>query len=565
MAASPIDRSLKYLTALVSLSEPELAACLAGLPEVPSGIHDLIDLAEFVASDENIEDRLAHTTAPLIEALQHFAPGMAFPEPLAAEGIHALFLERKPGEAGIVLLPGVREQLARRPKPFVAPPVSEGIHAQDATAICVQALRLLRAAPYPTLQSNTIPMNAAGELAEMYETDPHLIRAIVDALIIAGFLAVDDPHIARTETGDAWVAGKIEHPWADVLSAAWQHHDLETFARDLHPAPADFTTFAKAAAAHWPYSAGWFLPALAQLHETWLTFGVLDISDRFSPLGASWLADPTTEPPAAQTVDYCYIQDDLRVLVPGIASAPLAHRLAAIAEPLQLVQAETYQITSASLCEALQRGATIDSLTETLQSMTPTELPQPLSYMLETLRTAFGTVMVHSDHGDVTIVVTDDSTAARIGVDRGLNGLGLTVLTEHTFLVQTDARTTVTTLRHEHYPAALDGAVPDQPTVASPPRPEPPDYPALAHAMHSAANTTSPDRTRRILSWAADHHAGVNLTLALPGGQTKSLSLIPRSVQKQRFRALDTDHEVEHTLPIRAITSLHLERATWDQ
>ena len=277
-------------------------------------------------------------------------------------------------------------------------------------------------------------------------------------------------------------------------------------------------------------------------------------------------------PPLAEGV---YLQPDLSVIVPGPLPPPAEAALAELTVSEHIGIASTRRISESAVAEALERGLTADAARALLADLSLTGVPQPLDYLVTSLAERVGGIVVSEHDGDearARIVVSRATLADTLLVDRALQHLQLR-------RSDTEPGTLFSRLRSEHVVAALTDAryhasaqsdreirLSDTQNAGVVARAEakgsePVDsreelLTALVDRVFESARTEpgTGDFMRR-LELAIRERRPVLVT-AEAGGQSRSFTLLPVSVNGGRLRASDQAAGVERTLPVNLITSV---------
>jgi hypothetical protein len=121
-----------------------------------------------------------------------------------------------------------------------------------------------------------------------------------------------------------------------------------------------------------------------------------------------------------------YVQPDLSVIVPGPIAIADEKKLASFVVPDQIGLASTLRITQQSLTQAFERGLTTEDLTDFLERVSLTGIPQPLAYLLTSLAEARNTITVHPYHqpgARAQVIVADSTVFKQLQLDRRLQHL----------------------------------------------------------------------------------------------------------------------------------------------
>ncbi len=165
---------------------------------------------------------------------------------------------------------------------------------------------------------------------------------------------------------------------------------------------------------------GWALAEAAHLGLTGL--------NGLSTAGRALLADDGSAvaalaPLLPQPVDHVLIQADLTAVAPGPLVSGLARRLQLVADIESRGGATVYRFTPASVRRALDVGWSAAEVHDFIESISRTDVPQPLSYLIEDSARTFGTLRV--GHAEAFIRADDETALSELLHHPGSAQLGL--------------------------------------------------------------------------------------------------------------------------------------------
>ena len=165
---------------------------------------------------------------------------------------------------------------------------------------------------------------------------------------------------------------------------------------------------------------GWALAEAAHLGLTGL--------NGLSTAGRALLADDGSAvaalaPLLPQPVDHVLIQADLTAVAPGPLESGLARRLQLVADIESRGGATVYRFTPASVRRALDVGWSAAEVHDFIESISRTDVPQPLSYLIEDSARTFGTLRV--GHAEAFIRADDETALSELLHHPGSAQLGL--------------------------------------------------------------------------------------------------------------------------------------------
>lgn len=165
---------------------------------------------------------------------------------------------------------------------------------------------------------------------------------------------------------------------------------------------------------------GWALVEAAHLGITGL--------NGLSTAGRALLAEagPAVDalaPLLPQPVDHVLIQADLTAVAPGPLESGLARRLQLVADVESRGGATVYRFTPASVRRALDVGWSAAEIHDFVASVSRTEVPQPLTYLVDDAARTFGTLRV--GHAEAFIRADDEAALSELLHHPNVGSLGL--------------------------------------------------------------------------------------------------------------------------------------------
>ncbi len=376
-------------------------------------------------------------------------------------------------------------------------------------------------------------------------------------------LAIDDRHWLVTRAGLDWMGLGTVDRWAWVAE-----HLRAALPRAVRTDEGGWMPVATWPGAH-PFDPTW--PARAALLRAHLERWALIGPDGTAPGWARAFADGAAADLAAlqallpPEVDRVYLQNDLTAIAPGPLAPHLDMRLRSMARRESRAQASTYRFTSETLADAFTAGESAESMRDFLTALSLTGLPQPLAYEIERAATRHGAIRVGPDADGHTVVTSDDVALLRaLAVDQALRPLGLTAHgeglgtrsgAETAFWLIADARYPVAAVDEHGRPRALDRHRLAADPVAAP---NPADAYAPLVARLRAAHAGDADAAwlGRELEQAARARAILLVTVRLPDGSEREVTLEVTGLGGGRLRGRDRGADVERTLPVSSIVSV---------
>jgi hypothetical protein len=266
-------------------------------------------------------------------------------------------------------------------------------------------------------------------------------------------------------------------------------------------------------------------------------------------------------------VDRVYLQNDLTAIAPGPLLPHLDVRLRGMAVRESRAQASTYRFSADTIAAAITAGETADSVREFLKELSLTGLPQPLEYVLSRTADRHGLLRVGRDpHSGRTRVTSDDPAALEtVAVDQALRSLGL-VRDDGALVSRVGASTVFWALADARYPViAVDEA--GRPRQLERARIAPEDavrapdeaFDELIARVRAGSESDDADAAwlERELDAAVRARAAVDVVVRLPDGSTRTFRLEATGLGGGRLRGRDRGADVERTLPLSSIASVH--------
>jgi hypothetical protein len=154
-------------------------------------------------------------------------------------------------------------------------------------------------------------------------------------------------------------------------------------------------------------------------------------------------------------IDQVLIQADLTIVAPGPMAADISRTLRLLADIESRGHATVYRITESSLRRALDAGWDATAIHRSLEEMSRTPVPQPLSYLVDDVARRHGAVRVGTAFAYVRC--DNPETLTAVLTDRNLRTLGLSRIAETVLVSQAPAAELIAALRTGGYaPAAED-------------------------------------------------------------------------------------------------------------
>jgi hypothetical protein len=255
------------------------------------------------------------------------------------------------------------------------------------------------------------------------------------------------------------------------------------------------------------------------------------------------------------------IQGDLSVISPGPLAPDVHKQIDLLAQSEDLGLACRFRLSLNSILHAMEMGMTAEEIEEILLSLSGSDLPQPVSYLLAQAKKKFGELTVRAGEGQSIIESSDAILLTQIVNENSLAALMLKGENDH-LISRLNPSLIYFNLRDAGYPVIqLDEAG----KVVAPRlsqvfiEPETVDIFALqAKSLLSAeAKAPSPDDHLRQLQFALKNKLKVGVRVDMPEGIVE-IEMTPLGIAGGRFRGRDVVKEAERTLPLSRIQAVWL-------
>lgn len=565
-AATDAQPTLAYLRAARALSDDEIRAAVRTSPELAHAA-DVLELAELAADHSQVQHRLRTAPAAAVDAVQAIRAG----ERPDAAGLHTarvlLLATGAPDTAE--LLPEVDAAWATEAERGGQPPavdsdVPSALGAGDALTLMQRLIVCAQREPLTAIGDGRLAMADASDVGTLADADPGTVRSLTGLLHRSGLLRRVERRFEVAAAAADWLGDADPgRRWLAVARGARPDGPLHELLATWHGE--GFADLAERAHAAWPFGDDWLRPELRQLRDDWAATGVLDADQTLTPAGRALLAGQTPPVDWAPPAGNAYLQDDLRIVVPGVSAPPVAEFLSWVARPLALAQAETYEVTAETVASAHAHGFEAADILRRFEEMSATGVPQPLRYLVNDTIAAMGRIVVTPAPGGTGLRCQTPALAETLLVDQRLRLLALIRRAETELFTRSPLPAVMAALSEARHPASTE--LPEPPDDASAP-------PAVAAGPSPAERDDSvvdlphllqPPPQERLVSWAIKHHAALEARITMPGGKVQTFVLHPRSISHNRLRAADPSTETERTLPLSAIDALRIEGDRWDR
>ncbi|MEY3614549.1 MAG: hypothetical protein RL752_457, partial [Actinomycetota bacterium] len=391
----------------------------------------------------------------------------------------------------------------------------------------------------------------AKDLAAVLKMDLAQLQLRFQLAKKAGLVDVIDNRYVSTIRGLQWLDANPAQRWLDLAQAIWDLPPLTLGAGSLETQLSEqYPLFDQNDLELLRY--GHILGLLSDLEPSQLFRAAsLDIEN------AGQLVWDQFPKPVTRII----IQGDLSIISPGPLSPETHKQIDLLAQSEDLGLACRFRLSLNSVLHAMEMGMSASELEEILLSLSGSDLPQPVSYLLSQAKKKFGELTVRGLAGQSVVESSDAILLTQILNENGLAALMLKG--DGARLVsRLNPSLVYFNLRDAGYPVIqLDEAgkviAPRLSQVFI--EPEVVDVFALqAKALLSAeAKAPSPDDHLRQLQFALKNKLKVGVRVDMPEGIVE-LEMTPLGIAGGRFRGRDVVKEAERTLPLSRIQAVWL-------
>lgn len=414
--------------------------------------------------------------------------------------------------------------------------------------------------PQPATKTRSLSVMGVKALSEVLG-DGYDIPALVDSAFIAGLLHSDGSKIFMSTAARAWREGSSEAQWLAVATPWWASVPswLQRVVR-AHPKSNWVTDLPALVASSYPLLDADEALAGATTQATFL--GVL-AGGCPTPWGASLWTDTDSlglDDCLPDAVPGVYATEDFSLLAPGPLS--LEHRLildtVAHRELGGLIP--RYRLTARSVLRALHNGVDPVTIVPMVTTVSQTPLPDGMVHLIEDTCRLAGDIELHRTRNGTTITVVRPILAAELLADPNLGPLSLRELDAHNLATKLPVERVQDILLASRYLALIAGdtetpLVAEVSGVAGTPVLDPLEAAvmALADTIHNAARHGVPPWLGSVLEVAIASKIALEIEVEMPGGDSVTLVMEPRSVGGGRLRGVELKNSMEKTIPISAI------------
>ena len=388
---------------------------------------------------------------------------------------------------------------------------------------------------------------------------------LVASASAAGLVASLGREWIVTPDGERWLETTTAARWTRVVEGLVAA--LPAGLRDAGAGIADPRTWTSA----YPLDPDWAerAPRLERIARRWGLVG----ADGSIPTWTRELLDAGRVDAAALVahlpaeIDRVYLQADLTAIAPGPLAPALDLRLRGIAMRESRAQASTYRFTAESIGAGMTEGETATTIRAFLSELSLSGIPQPLDYLIASTAARHGQVRVREDAASARtrIETAESGLVDAIAVDQALRPLGLVrdgdglvsrVGRDAVYWALADARYPVMALTPDGAPEPVHRRIPAPPAGSEvAPRERFAALIATLRAGHGADGEAA--WLGRELDQAVRARATIVVVVRLPDGGERTFTLEASGLGGGRLRGLDRGADIERTLPVSSIVSVH--------
>ena len=255
------------------------------------------------------------------------------------------------------------------------------------------------------------------------------------------------------------------------------------------------------------------------------------------------------------------IQGDLSIISPGPLAPSVHKQIDLLAQSEDLGLACRFRLSLNSILHAMEMGITAKEIETNLLTLSGSDLPQPVTYLLAQAKKKFGELTVRAGDGESVVESSDPILLTQILNENGLAALMLKGEDDH-LVSRLNPSLIYFNLRDAGYPVIQLGE--DGKVVA----------PRLAQVfieeqsvdlfglqakslLSAEALAPSPDDHLRQLQFALKNKLRVGVRVDMPEGIVE-IEMTPLGIAGGRFRGRDVEKEAERTLPLSRIQAVWL-------
>ncbi len=531
---------LLIASALREMSETELKAVLRPLGSSAASLGDLFDVARAMVGRRELERRIRLLDRESIATLQSGGTNAKLREAFLASETGAF-------ESAV--------ELVNELQPIKLKPVKHELGSSELSNYETQLAitEILFACERHWLESVKAGLRAAEakDLAAVLKMDLAQLQLRFQLARRAGLVDVVENRYVSTIKGLNWLDADPAQRWLILADSAWDLPELEIGTESLNQQLSEQ------------------YPLFDQNDLELLRYGhILGLLSDFEPTALFQAASKDLANAGQlvwdqfpKPVSRIIIQGDLSLISPGPLSADVHKQIDLLAQSEDLGLACRFRLSLNSILHAMEMGMTAAEIEQILLSLSGSDLPQPVSYLLAQAKKKFGELTVRAGEGQSIVESSDEILLTQIVNENGLAALMLKGENGH-LVSRLNPSLIYFNLRDAGYPVIqLDEAgkvvAPRLSQIFT--EPELVDIFALqAKSLLSAeAKAPSPDDHLRQLQFALKNKLKVGVRVDMPEGIVE-IEMTPLGIAGGRFRGRDVVKEAERTLPLSRIQAVWL-------
>ena len=522
------------------MSEDELKAVLRPLGNSASSLWDLFDLARAMVGRRELERRIRLLDSESIAILKTGGTNAI---------LQATFLASE--TAGFESA----TELAKELQPIKLKPVKHELLSSELSNYETQLAitEILFACERHWLEAVKAGLRAAEakDLAAVLKMDLAQLQLRFQLARRAGLVDVVENRYVSTIKGLQWLDADPAQRWLSLAEAAWDLPQLQTGADPLdQQLSSQYPLFDQNDLEILRF--GHILGLLSDLTPT----ALFKAASKDLANAGQLVWDQFPKP-----VSRIIIQGDLSIVSPGPLSPAIHKQIDLLGQSEDLGLACRFRLSLNSILHAMEMGMSANEIEEILLSLSGSDLPQPVSYLLTQAKKKFGELTVRPGEGQSVVSSSDPILLTQIVNESGLAALMLKAEDGH-LVSRLNPSLIYFNLRDAGYPVIqLD----EKGKVVAPRlsqvfvEPQTVDLFALqAKSLLSAeAKAPSLDDHLRQLQFALKNKLKVGVRVEMPEGIVE-IEMTPLGIAGGRFRGRDVIKEAERTLPLSRIQAVWL-------
>lgn len=264
-----------------------------------------------------------------------------------------------------------------------------------------------------------------------------------------------------------------------------------------------------------------------------------------------------------QPTERIILQADQSITIAGPISGLLHLELSTFADAVDIGLASRFRLSKLSICRGLESGLTASQIAGRLHELSGSELPQPVSYLLEDAERSLLNIKVGASGFGSVVDFSDRIDSLQLERDRALAPLGLFRTGEQQLASRLKSDVVWLAIRDAGYVAVRVGPQGQLLSWKRNPRNDTTvDIDNALQVAERLLQTDTPELEEqnliKQLQFAQKNRLPVQLTARLGNGEELSFSAMITGVSDTRVRAKDAVADTERTLPLTSILKWEL-------